>query len=192
MQLLQRAGQTRNEEAQAEAALAGLEREAERLAAESEAARGELEALGIQRGQVKLSFEAVTERLKRLEAEIAEPAQRARGQPQRRDRSPSAAATSSAPSRPPSPAAATRSKPLIREHSYSTDTVRNLFRANSNRTRRPAAATTSRPSARSPTSSRSKASTRASSTSSSATSSTTSSSRAGTPPTKACACYRQT
>ncbi len=39
---------------------------------ESEIARQELETLGLQRGQVKLSFESVTERLKRLEAEIAE------------------------------------------------------------------------------------------------------------------------
>src|SRR5437764_1938351 len=72
MQLIQRISQTRNEEAQAAAALAGLEREAERLLSESDIAKQELETLGLQRGQVKLSFESVTERLKRLESEIAE------------------------------------------------------------------------------------------------------------------------
>ena len=72
MQLVQRIAQTRNEQSQAEAALAGLDREAERLLSESDIARQELETLGLQRGQVKMSFESVTERLKRLEAEIAE------------------------------------------------------------------------------------------------------------------------
>src|SRR6201996_483212 len=72
MQLVQRIAQTRNEEAQAAAALAGLDREAERLLSESEIAKQELETLGLQRGQVALSFESVTERLKRLEAEIAD------------------------------------------------------------------------------------------------------------------------
>ena len=67
MQLMQRISQTRNEEAQSAAALAGLEREAERLISESDIARQELETLGLQRGQVALSFESVTERLKRLE-----------------------------------------------------------------------------------------------------------------------------
>ena len=45
----------RNEQAQAEAALAGLEQESERLVSESDAARQELAALGVQRGQVELS-----------------------------------------------------------------------------------------------------------------------------------------
>ncbi|MEO6910784.1 MAG: AAA family ATPase, partial [Edaphobacter sp.] len=52
MQLVQRISQTRNEQAQAEAALAGLDREAERLLSESDIARQELETLGLQRGQV--------------------------------------------------------------------------------------------------------------------------------------------
>ena len=58
MQLIQRAGQTRNEQAQAEASLASMEQEAQRLISESEVARQELETLGLQRGQVKLSFES--------------------------------------------------------------------------------------------------------------------------------------
>ena len=66
-------------------ALAGLEREAERLQAESEAARqrARIPRHPARPGQALLRD--VTERLKRLEAEIAEPAQRTRSQPQRRD-----------------------------------------------------------------------------------------------------------
>ena len=132
MQSMQRAGQAQNEIAQAEAALAGLERENERLAAESESARGELEALGQQRGQVKLSFESITERLKRLEAEIAELRQaleqkrQAEAQSRRRGNELRAEMATLMGRR-------SSLEALIREHSYSTDTVRNLFRANAKR-----------------------------------------------------------
>jgi len=134
MQLLQRAGQTRNEEAQAEAALAGLEREAQRLEAEATLAREELTTLGFERGQVKLSFEDVTERLKQLEAEVAalrseieasraeEAQSKRRGDELRREQAALAGRRNSL-------------ETLIREHSYSTDTVKNLFRANQMRTR---------------------------------------------------------
>ncbi|HWZ52711.1 MAG TPA: chromosome segregation protein SMC [Granulicella sp.] len=132
MQLLQRAGQTRNEEAQAAAALAGLERESERLLSESEMAREELTALGLQRGQVKLSFEDATERLKRLEGEIAslrseieasrgeEAQSKRRGDQLRGEQATLIGRRNSLDQ-------------LIREHSYSTDTVKNLFRAHSTR-----------------------------------------------------------
>ena len=70
--VMQRAAQASNEEAQAGAALSGLESEIDRLASESENARVELETLGVQRGQIKLSFEGVTERLQSLEADIRE------------------------------------------------------------------------------------------------------------------------
>ena len=127
MQLVQRISQTRNEQAQAEAALAGLDREAERLLSESDIARQELETLGLQRGQVKLSFESVTERLKRLEAEIAdlrlqieaarseESASKRRGDQLRGEVATLNGRRSSL-------------EALIREHSYSTDTVRNIFK----------------------------------------------------------------
>ena len=72
MQLMQRAAASRNEQAQAEAALAGLDRESERLVTESDAARAELAELGAQRGQVAMTFGDVTERLKGLEIEIGE------------------------------------------------------------------------------------------------------------------------
>jgi chromosome segregation protein len=132
MQSMQRAAQANNEIAQAEAALQGLERENERLAAESQTARGELDALGAQRGQVALNFESVTERLKRLETEIielrrtldekraAETQSRRRGDELRAEMATLMGRRSSL-------------ETLIREHSYSTDTVRNLFRANAQR-----------------------------------------------------------
>ena len=129
MQAMQRAAQANNEIAQAEAALSALEQEKSRLESESAAARAELEQLGVQRGQAKLTFEGVTERLQRLAAEIAslrqsldskrneETASRRRGDELR-------AEAASLHGRRGSLEA------LIREHSYSTDTVRNIFRAN--------------------------------------------------------------
>jgi len=127
MQLVQRISQTRNEEAQAAAALAGLEREAERMLSESDIARQELETLGLQRGQVKLSFESVTERLKRLEAEIAESrrdveARRTEETASKRRGDQLRGEVASLNGRRGSLEA------LIREHSYSTDTVRNIFK----------------------------------------------------------------
>jgi chromosome segregation protein len=132
MQSMQRASQAANEIAQAEASLAGLDRENERLEAESRSARSELEALGQQRGQVKLSFEGVTERLKRLEAEILElrhtlETKRLEETQSRRrgDELRAKAATLNG--------RRTSLEALIREHSYSTDTVRNIFRATAKR-----------------------------------------------------------
>ncbi len=132
MQSMQRAAQAANEIAQAEAALSGLDRENERLEAESRTARTELESLGQQRGQVRLSFEGVTERLKALEAEILalrhtleskrleETQSRRRGDELRAQLATLSGRRSSL-------------EALIREHSYSTDTVRNIFRATAKR-----------------------------------------------------------
>ena len=127
MQLMQRTSQIRNEQAQAEASLAGLERESERLVHESQVAREELAALGMQKGQVKMSFESVTERLKRVEVEISElrlaieasrteeSANKRRGDQLRGEVASSNGRRSSL-------------EGLIRDHSYSTDTVKNIFR----------------------------------------------------------------
>jgi chromosome segregation protein len=132
MQTMQRAAQANNEIAQAEASLHGLDQESARLQAESDTARTELESLGQQRGQVKLSFESVTDRLKRLEAEIldlrhtlearrlAETQSRRRGDELRAEAATLNGRRSSL-------------EALIREHSYSTDTVRNIFRAHAKR-----------------------------------------------------------
>jgi chromosome segregation protein len=127
MQLMQRIAQTRNEEAQAAASLAGLEREAERLLSESDIAKQELETLGLQRGQVALSFESVTERLRRLEAEIAElrlqiEATRAEESQSKRRGDQLRGEVATLNGRRNSLEA------LIKEHSYSTDTVRNIFK----------------------------------------------------------------
>jgi chromosome segregation protein len=127
MQLMQRIGQTRNQEAQAEASLAGLQREVERLVSESDIAKQELETLGLQRGQVALSFESVTERLKRLEAEIAElrlqiEANRAEESQSKRQGDQLRGEVATLNGRRNSLEA------LIKEHSYSTDTVRNIFK----------------------------------------------------------------
>jgi chromosome segregation protein len=132
MQLLQRVSQTRNEETQAAAALAGLERESERLLSESEHARQELATLGLQRGQVRISHEDVTARLKRLEGEIAahrtqlDEARKAEAESKRRGDQLRGEQASLDGRRH-------ALESLIREHSYSTDTVRNIFRAHSNR-----------------------------------------------------------
>ncbi len=134
MQLIQRAGQLRNELTQAEAALAGLERESERLVAESGTAREELAALGMQRGQVKLSFESVTERLKRLEMEIAK--LRLGIEAHRKEESESKRRGDQLRSEVASLNGRRGSlEGLIRDHSYSTDTVKNILRASTKKTR---------------------------------------------------------
>jgi len=129
-QLLERANQSRNQQAQAEVALAGLDRESERLVAESDGARRELAELGFERGQVAMIFGNVTDRLKALEAEIAElqhkidaaraadSATRKRGDQLRGEQATLKGRRSSLVE-------------LIQEHSYSTDTVKNIFKANS-------------------------------------------------------------
>ena len=129
MHLLQQAATSRNEQAQAEAALTGLESESERLLSESDTARRELADLGVQRGQVAITFGDVTARLKQLEEEIAElqlrigasreeeAATKRQGDQLRGERAALEGRRSSLDG-------------LIREHSYSTDTVRNIFKAN--------------------------------------------------------------
>ena len=128
LQLVQRASQTRNEEAQAAAALTGLEQEAQRLERESETARQELETLGMQRGQVKLSFETVSERLKRLETEIAE--MRLQIEARRREENESKRRGDQLRGEVATLNGRRNSlEGLIRDHSYSTDTVRNIFKS---------------------------------------------------------------
>ncbi len=125
--VLQRANGLRNEVAQAEAALAGLDRESERLIAESKTAHEELAALGHERGQAKLSFESVTEHLARIEAEIAE--LRIETEARRSEESASKRRGDSLRGE----VATLRGRrgsleALIHDHSYSTDTVRSLLK----------------------------------------------------------------
>jgi chromosome segregation protein len=130
MQLLSQLGQIRNQTAQAEESLASLEREAHRLASEISAAKRDLEALGAERGQLSMNFESITVSLKRLENEITslrnginvkrseENEAKRRGDQLRAEHATLTGRSNSL-------------NALIREHSYSTDTVRKLFRSNS-------------------------------------------------------------
>ncbi len=136
MHIMQRASQANNEEAQAGAALSGLERESERLASESDTARTELDSLGLQRSQIKMSFEDVTARLKRLETEIndlrhAMDARRSEETQSKRRGDELRGQLATLLGRRGSLEA------LIREHSYSTDTVRNIFKVNAQRANSP-------------------------------------------------------
>ncbi|MGC2301242.1 MAG: AAA family ATPase, partial [Acidobacteriaceae bacterium] len=129
-QLLSQVGQARNQITQGEESLASLVREAERLGAEMDAARRDLESLGAERGQISLTFESVTETLRRVESEIATlrgeiDAGRADEEQARRHADQLRAEHATLSGRCHSLEA------LIREHSYSTDTVRKLFQSNS-------------------------------------------------------------
>jgi len=128
--LVSQAGQARNQITQGEESLASLHREAERLGVEMESARRDLESLGAERGQISLTFESVTETLHRVESEIAslraemEVGRTDEDQARRHaDQLRAEHATLSGRS--------TSLESLIREHSYSTDTVRKLFQSHS-------------------------------------------------------------
>ena len=126
MHLLTLAGNARNHTAQAEESLAALEREAERLRSEIGQAGNELENLGVVRGQSKLRFETAVDDLKRLESEIVsirenlqtrraeENAQRARANQLRGEQATAAGRRTSL-------------EAMIRNHGYSTETVRRLL-----------------------------------------------------------------
>ncbi len=127
MHLLTMAGNARNSVAQSEESLAALEREAERLEAEMRQSSHELETLGVQSGQAKLNFESASDSLQRLEVEIAglretlqarrseENLLRAKANQLRGD---VAGVTGRRDSL----------EALIRNHSYSTETVRKLLK----------------------------------------------------------------
>jgi chromosome segregation protein len=127
MHLLTLSGNARNHTAQAEESLAALEREAERLEAEMGQARNELETLGVANGQARLRYESVAESLKRLESEIA--ALRESLQARRGEETDLRARANRL--RGEQAAVAGRRDALlalIRNHSYSTDTVRKLLK----------------------------------------------------------------
>jgi len=127
MHLLTTAGNARNHTAQAEESLAALEREAQRLDAEIGQARIEQENLGVESGQVRMRFESAGDALKRLEGEIGalraqlqakraeETAERTRANQLRSDLATVEGRRDSLLS-------------LIKNHSYSTDTVRRLLK----------------------------------------------------------------
>ncbi len=130
MQLLTQAGHARNQTISAEESLAALEQEAERLSAEIAAASGELASLGSERGQVSLRFESVTEQLQRLEGELA--TLRAETETRRNEESEAKLHGDRLRAEMATLTGRRNSlQSLIREHSYSTDTVRNLLKSSS-------------------------------------------------------------
>ena len=130
MQLLTQAGHARNQTMHAEESLAALEQDAERLAAEIAAASGELASLGSERGQVSLRFESVTEQLQRLENELSK--LRAETELRRNEESETKLNGDRLRAELATLTGRRNSlQSLIREHSYSTDTVRNLLKSTS-------------------------------------------------------------
>ena len=130
MHLLTLAGTARNQTAQAEEALAALEREAQRLENEMGQARAEAGNLGAERGQASLRFEGAAESLRQLEGEIAElrealavqrqqeAALRARSNQLRGEQATLTGRRNSLDA-------------VIKNHSYSTETVRKLLKPDS-------------------------------------------------------------
>jgi chromosome segregation protein len=127
MHLLTLAGNARNHTTQSEESLAALEREAERLHAEIGQARNEQETLGIESGQAHLRFESAAEALKRLEGEIT--ALRETLQTKRADESAKRTLANQLRGEQASISGRRDSlEALIRNHSYSTDSVRKLLK----------------------------------------------------------------
>jgi chromosome segregation protein len=130
MHLLTQAGIARNQTAQAEESLASLEREAQRLENEMGQARAEAENLGAERGQASMRFEGASESLKQLEAEIAELRQALVTRRQEEQ----ALRTRSNQLRGEQATLTGRRNSLdavIKNHSYSTETVRKLLKPDS-------------------------------------------------------------
>jgi len=122
--------QARSQMQHAEDSLSALERDAERLAGEIHAAQRDLEALGIERGQRALEFETVSGQLKRLESEIESMRQTSQAKREQE----SEAKRRGDQLRSEAAALSGRRESLaglIREHSYSTDTVRQLLKSHS-------------------------------------------------------------
>jgi chromosome segregation protein len=127
MHLLTLAGNARNFTAQAEESLAALEREAERLHAEMGQAKNEQEELGVESGQARLRFESAGDELKRLEGEIA--SLRETLQTKRAEESTKRTHANQLRSEQATVTGRRDSlEALIRNHSYSTDSVRRLLK----------------------------------------------------------------
>jgi chromosome segregation protein len=129
MQLLTQAGHARNQTVQAEESLTALQQDAERLSAEIASASGEMSSLGVERGQISLKFESVTDQLKRLESELVS----LRSETETRRQEEVVAKQNGDRLRAEMATLSGRRnslQSLIREHSYSTDTVRKLLKSN--------------------------------------------------------------
>ena len=127
MHLLTLAGNARNSTAQAEESLAALEREAERLEAEMRNSKHEAEALDVERGNANQRFESSADTLKRLQSEISE--LRAMLQARRADENALRTRINQMRSEQATVSGRKDSlESLIRNHGYSTDTVRRLLK----------------------------------------------------------------
>jgi chromosome segregation protein len=130
MHLLTLAGTARNQTAQAEESLAALERDAQRLENEMGQARAEAESLGAERGQAGMRFAGATDSLKQLEAEIAE----LRGMLAAKRQEEAELRSLSNKLRGEQATLTGRRNSLdaaIKNHSYSTETVRKLLKPDS-------------------------------------------------------------
>jgi len=127
MQLLTLAGNARNHTLQGEESLAALEREAERLDGEMGRARSEQENLEVQNAESRLRYESAAETVKRLENEIA--ALRASLQARRAEENALRQRANQLRSEQATVTGRRNSlDALIRDHSYSTETVRRLLK----------------------------------------------------------------
>ncbi len=129
-QLVSQVSNARNQITQGDEALASLVRESERLGVEWNRRGAIWKTLGAERGQISMTFESVTETLRRLESEIATmrgemETNRADEEQARRHADQLRAEHATLTGRRNS------LESLIREHSYSTDTVRKLFQSDS-------------------------------------------------------------
>jgi chromosome segregation protein len=130
MHLMSLAGTARNQTAQAEEALAALERESQRLENEMGQARTEAEHLGAERGQASLRFAGATESLQQLESAIVE----LRASLTQRRQEEAALRTRANQLRGEQASVTGRRNSLdavIKNHSYSTETVRKLLKPDS-------------------------------------------------------------
>ena len=127
MHLVTMAGNARNHMAQGEESLAALEREAERLASEIGQAQTERENLGVENGEARARFETAADTLKRLENEIA--ALREALQAQRNEENAQRSRANQLRSEQATVSGRHNSlDALIRDHSYSSETVRRLLK----------------------------------------------------------------
>jgi chromosome segregation protein len=126
---MNQANQVRNQITQGDASLENLQREADRLASERAGVESELEKLGIERGQVSLTFQSASTSLQDLEAELNQ--LRARMETQRAEETVCRRQADQLRAEQATQQGRRNSlEALIREHSYSTDTVRKLLRTN--------------------------------------------------------------
>ncbi len=122
------ASRLRNQLAQAEERLAGVDREARRLEAEIENANLQVEAFGGQRGQLALEFESVTQRVSGFAEEIAQLRSVIESKKQEESRGKTNLDTLRAEY---ATALGKRGslEAVIAEHGYSTESVRRLFQS---------------------------------------------------------------